>query len=240
MFQPSVARPTIGRGIALALLWTLAAAPDSARAATLISEVFYDAEGSDDGQTFVELYGEPGMALEEHTLEVVNGSNGEIVLSLALAGVVPADGLFVVADETSEGATQVPGADLLLDFDIQNGPDSLVLRDAIGTLDALGFGDFSGGEFFAGEGSPAPDAPAGASVARHFANLDTEDNGVDFGILEPPTPGAAEFTFVPEPSAGALACLGMLGLAVIGKRRPKGAARSEPEANEDRSSHVRG
>lgn len=218
MLLPDAVRRACCGAIGASLVLTVTATPDLAGASTLISEVFYDAVGSDDGQTFVELYGEPGTLLDAHTLEVINGSNGEVVLSLALAGVVPADGLFVVADETSAGTTQVPGADLLLNFDIQNGPDSLVLRDSIGALDALGFGDFSGGEIFAGEGSPGPDAPAGASVARHFANLDTDNNGLDFGILEPPTPGSAEVTLVPEPSAGALAALGILGLAAFGRK----------------------
>lgn len=219
MHRRNVGRKGFHGATSLVLLWMVAGAPPTAAAAALISEVFYDAVGSDDGQTFVELYAEPGTPLDAHTLEVVNGSNGEIALTLDLVGVVPADGLFVVADRTTDGTTQVLGADLLLNFDIQNGPDSLVLSDAVGVLDAVGFGDFGGGEIFAGEGSPAPDAPAGASVARHFANLDTDDNAVDFGILEPPTPGAAPVTLVPEPSAGALATLGILGLAAYGRRR---------------------
>jgi hypothetical protein len=43
-------------------------------------------------------------------------------------------------------------------------------------LDAIGYGVFGVGEIFAGEGTAAVDAPAGSSLARLFANLDTDDN----------------------------------------------------------------
>ena len=60
--------------------WTvtllLAVAPQGASAATLISEVFYDAVGSDNGLSFVELYGAPGSSLDGLFLEGINGSNG--------------------------------------------------------------------------------------------------------------------------------------------------------------------
>ncbi len=203
--------------VAIGFLAAFVVAPE-ALAFPLISEVFYDAVGSDDGQTFVELYGDPGTPLDELQLEVVNGSDGAVVLTLTLSGTIPGDGIFVVGDRDAEGASQVGDADLLLNFDIQNGPDSLILRDAMGVLDALGFGAFSGGEVFAGEGNPADDAPAGASLARHFADLDTDDNAADFGVLESPTPGSAPVSAVPEPSAGALATLGILGLALLGNR----------------------
>jgi len=56
-------------------LW-LALAPLGASASTLISEVFYDAIGSDNGLSFVELYGTPGSSLDGLILEGINGSNG--------------------------------------------------------------------------------------------------------------------------------------------------------------------
>jgi hypothetical protein len=195
------------------------AAPPEASAIALISEVFYDAAGSDDGQSFVELYGCPDMSLDGLFLEVVNGSNGAVVTSLALSGAIPADGIFVVADVDGLGATSVVDADLLLDFDIQNGPDSVVLRQDATVLDAVGFGAFGPDEFFAGEGAPAPDVPAGSSLARHFANVDTDDNATDFGELLEPTPGSAPLAAVPEPGSRTLAALGVAALA--GARRSR-------------------
>ena len=140
----------------------LAGAP--ARAFPLISELFYDGVGGDDGQSFVELYGTPGGSLDGLVLEGVNGSGGGVTVSIALSGVFPADGLFVLADVDGGGTTLVSGADGLADFDFQNGPDSVVLRDAAGVLDAVGYGVFGAGDVFAGEGSPAAD-PGRQSIA---------------------------------------------------------------------------
>jgi len=190
----------------------LAAAP-AAHALPVISELFYDAVGTDDGQSFVELYGTPGQSLAGLRLEVVNGDGGAVVTNLNLTGVFANNGLFVVADRTSAGTSSVAEANLLLDFDIQNGPDSVVLRDATGVLDAVGFGVFGATDVFAGEGSPAVDVQPGASLARLFANVDSGDNGADFGELAAPTPGSAPIAPVPEPGVASLCALGLAGLA---------------------------
>ena len=97
--------------------------PSTAAALPLISEVFYDAVGSDDGQSFVELYATPGTDLTGLLVEGVNGANGAVTVSIALSGVVPDDGFFVVADAQGAGPTLVPEADLVASFDFQNGPD---------------------------------------------------------------------------------------------------------------------
>ena len=161
-------------------LLVLALLPATALALPVISEVFYDAVGSDDGLSFVELYGTPGTSLAGLFVDNVNGANGAVGPSLALSGTFPASGLFVVADATAAGVSSVAGADLLLDFDFQNGPDSVVLRLGDSVLDALGYGVFAASEVFAGEGAPAVDPAAGASLARRFADVDTGDNAADF------------------------------------------------------------
>jgi len=184
-----------------------------ALALPLLSEVFYDAVGSDDGLGFVELYGEPGASLVGLTIEGVNGSNGAVTHTLALTGSIPADGIFLLADDSGDGSSLVAGADLVLDFDFQNGPDGIVLRSAAGVVDAIGYGVFGPSEFFAGEGLPAPDVPAGSSLARRFANVDTDDNAADWVALATPTPGVAPLQTVPEPSAGALFALGLVAIA---------------------------
>lgn len=191
-----------------------------ADALPVLSEVFYDAVGSDDGFVFVEIYGEAGSPLDGLTVEGINGSDGGVTVSLSLSGVIPADGLYVLADEAGGGMSSVPGADQLLDFDFQNGPDSILLLDGDTVLDALGYGVFDGGEIFAGEGSPAPDPPAGSSLARRFADIDSGDNAADFVVLEVPTPGSAPLSEIPEPSSALLLTLGLLGLARIGRRAP--------------------
>jgi hypothetical protein len=206
----------------VSLLAAAAWLPASASALPLISEVFYDAVGSDDGQSFVELYGAPGTDLAGMLLEGVNGADGAIAPSVVLAGEIPADGIFVVADLLTGGGTLVPGADLILNFDLQNGPDSLVLRLGALVLDALGYGAFGPGEVFAGEGAAALDPPAGASLARHFADIDTGDNAADFAALAVPTPGSAPLAggvAEPGPAALALAALGLAGVPARSLRR---------------------
>ena len=200
----------------------LSAVPSTAEALPLISEVFYDAVGSDDGQSFVELYGTPGSDLTGLTIEGINGSNGAVTHSIALSGLIPADGLFVLADTFSGGGTAVPDADLLASFDFQNGPDSIVLRDGVLVVDSLGYGVFGAGDVFAGEGSSAPDPPAGSSLARVFADLDSDDNAFDFQVLATPTPGSADFAAVPEPGTGVLVLSGFGVLAALRSRaRPR-------------------
>jgi hypothetical protein len=194
----------------------LLAAPG--RSLPLVSEVLYDATGSDNGLVFVELYGAPGTLLDGLTLEGINGSNGNVTPSLALFGTIPADGFFVVADDVGDGTPFVPNADLVLTFDFRNGPDSVVLLDDGLVLDAVGYGVFGVGEVFAGEGAPAPDAPAGSSLARLFADVDTDDNLSDFEVLSEPTPGFG-VTEVTEPGSTLLLCTALSGLAVMGRAR---------------------
>jgi len=200
-------------------------APAAASALPLLSEVYYDAPGSDDGQLFVEISGRPGESLEGITVEGVNGANGATGPSILLSGAVGSDGLFVLADEASGGGTSVLGADLLASFDFQNGPDSIVLRRGDEILDAIGYGVFEGGEIFAGEGRPAPDVSPGESLARRFADLDSGDNAEDFVVLTTPTPGVADFAVVPEPGSAMFFGLGLSGLAASSGARPRGRRR---------------
>ncbi|MBW2271971.1 MAG: PEP-CTERM sorting domain-containing protein [Deltaproteobacteria bacterium] len=95
-----------------------------------------------------------------------------------------------------------------------------MLYDGAVAVDALGYGEFAPGEIYAGEGMPAPDPPAGSSLARVFADVDSDDNLLDFEVLAEPTPGSAELHSVPEPGSATLGIAGLLGLAALGRRRP--------------------
>jgi len=202
--------------LALAVIGVSALA--GAQAQTVISEVLYDAAGTDNGNVFVELFGAPGAVLDGLLLEGINGADGSIYRSVVLAGTIPSDGIFVIGDDGGDGASLVSGVDLVREIDFQNGPDSIVLRDGELVLDALGYGDFSNG-VFAGEGSAAPDVPSGSSLARINPAMDTHNNLLDFMALDLPTPGSVPVSAVPLPPAVMLFLSGILGLAGIARKR---------------------
>ncbi len=91
-------RTTTRTGTCLLAACLLGLAPGTAAATPVISELFYDAVGSDDGSTFVEIYGEPGTVLDGLTVEGVNGAGGGIGPVVSLFGVIAEDGVFVLAD----------------------------------------------------------------------------------------------------------------------------------------------
>ena len=91
--------------------------PSAALALPLLSEVYYDAMGSDNGLVFVELYGAPGQDLSGYVIEGINGADGGGTVSFALAGTIPASGFFVVGDDAGDGTSLVTPVDLVRNFD---------------------------------------------------------------------------------------------------------------------------
>lgn len=183
--------------------------PIGARGAVL-NELLYDAAGTDDGQTFVELAGPPGAAIGNWSIVSVEGSgascglaNAGFTIVLPPSAAIGPDGLYVIAD-TAGGVTSVviPPAHnggqpdfLAPNADFENGSDAVQLKNAAGSLvDALGYGPLSCTSEPAGtaivEGTSAFDAFAPASLARCPAAADSDDNALDFTPDFTPTPGA--------------------------------------------------
>ncbi len=72
--------PQARSGVLLSALLFLMARP--AVANTVISEILYDASDGDNGKVFVELFGEPGSALDGLVVEGINGSSGDVTHSV--------------------------------------------------------------------------------------------------------------------------------------------------------------
>jgi hypothetical protein len=174
------------------------AAPRDRPAFLVINEILYDVVGSDaEGDLFVELCGEAGKDVSGYRVIFINGADGAKTETIELpeGARVPDDGIFLIADSrTGEpGETDVPGADLVDNFDPQNGPDCVELvGDGEALLDALGYGSpiispaADGSECV--EGTPAMKATSGQSLSRSGCG-DSGDNSADFQLLSSPTPG---------------------------------------------------
>jgi len=164
----------------------------------VLNEILYDASASDtDGNEFIELYGTPLADLDGYQVVIVNGADGAVlkVITFPANTKIPEDGIFLIADSKTNQSTvtNIPDADLIENFDPQNGPDSIQLLDHQGRLlDAVAYGagnlPQAHNGLATGEGGAALDAGAGHSLSR-TSGRDTDENSVDFVDLAMPTPG---------------------------------------------------
>lgn len=184
----AAARATLRLALALALQLALAftlafaftAAAPPAEGALVLNEVLYDPAGEDAGAEFVEIWND---SASPETLEGVSVESGD---GARAGSWVP---IFVgsASDSVAPHAAYLIGPARLTGA-IQNGPDAVRLVRLGVVLDRVGFGALESPEFF--EGSPAPDAVSGESLARRADGLDTDRNDADWEAAAP-TPGAA-------------------------------------------------
>ncbi|MBI4211121.1 MAG: lamin tail domain-containing protein [Deltaproteobacteria bacterium] len=162
----------------------------------VINELLYDVTGSDDGKVFIELFGTPETSISGYKVIFVNGDNGATTDSIVLpkGATLNKQGLFVIADTKTGGqSTEVINANFGSNFDPQNGPDCVVLLDPKGkSVDALAYGTLatttSEGGQSCQEGQAAVDGDVNKSLSR-VEGSDSDDNAVDFVVLDTPTPG---------------------------------------------------
>jgi hypothetical protein len=214
-----------------ALIGAFASFHSSANAQLALSEVFYDASGSDDGREWIELVNESGGPIELGGFSLGWGGSNYLSGTQALAGVIPPGGVFVVGGPLSEAANANPVFDLAVDLeaDLQNGgatadgvalfdvPVEELLAETV-PLDAVLYGETNDSGLLGPLGVPAAvdvaDAPGGSSIERGADGI--------WRVQEFPTPGAHP---VPEPSRAALAVATLAALGANFARRTR-AARS--------------
>ncbi|MBN1947857.1 MAG: hypothetical protein JW797_19480 [Bradymonadales bacterium] len=169
--------------------WEFVDNPDCPASGMVINELVYDPiTGTPE---WVEVMGPPLRDLSGFRLVHINGTGGGTLFDIPLSGGLGTDGFFLLAASAMDGADQL-SEELVL----QNGPDNLRLLDCGGqTVDAVGYGNFTATQVFAGEGSPAESTGRGPSLSRCPGAVDTGDNGADFHIADQPTPAAENANF---------------------------------------------
>jgi len=181
--------------------------PGMPNADLIINEVYFDQPGSDTGtETFVEviapILGWEDISLDGYVLHAINGLNGMDYINTGLINGIEftgtklndgADGLVVVCNIDTANAALLQKCTVPFEgTDFQNGPDNFVLEYKTRVIDAIGYGTFSGTQFFVGEGAPKSfsTSSAGKSLGRWpisdaSRQNDTHDNSVDFHLNTP-------------------------------------------------------
>jgi hypothetical protein len=219
---------TAARCAALACFTASFASAASAQIA--LSEVFYDATGSDDQREWIELVNESDAPVDLSGFSLGWGGSTWLSGTAALAGIVAPGQVYVVGGPLSGPENANPVFDLAVDLeaDLQNSgatadgvalfdvPVEELLAETV-PLDAVLYGESNDSGLIGPLGVPAAvdvaDAPAGSSIERGADGI--------WRVQEFPTPGVHP---VPEPS---VAALGIASAAALGARfsRRAGAPR---------------
>ena len=159
----------------------------------VINEIDYDQPG-EDTTDFVEVHNasDAPVDLAGFVLELVSSVDGDVygTYFLADAGLsLPAGGYLVLGP--ADLLLGLPQGVLSLELDgvVQNGPaDGARLRRGQAYVDGVAY---EGTIDSIPEGTKAPTDSVTKSNGRCPNGADTDDNGTDFVLAEPPTPGAA-------------------------------------------------
>jgi hypothetical protein len=200
----------------------------TATAQIAISEVFYDATGSDTDREWIELVNESNAPVELGAFSLGWGGTNWLSGTLALSGAVAPGDVFVVGGPLSDESNANPVFDLAVDLspDLQNSgatADGVALFDVPAEelvaesvpLDAVLYGETNDSGLLGPQGVASivhvADAPGGSSVERGADGI--------WRVQEFPTPGAHP---VPEPADAALALASVAALGAKSARRTRG------------------
>ena len=149
----------------------------------IITEVFYDASGSDGGLEWIELYNKGTLPVSLATMSLGGGGSDYTTMTAQLSGTVQPGETFVVGGPTSSSANGSPTFDLELNFspDLQNSGspgDGIALFDVLASaitsstvpIDAVVYGSNNNSNLIDESGSAnspeVGDAGAGSSIER--------------------------------------------------------------------------
>lgn len=164
----------------------------------ILSEVFYDASGGDDGKEWVELYNAGGTAVDLSGYSVGAAGTSYTYTTVQLSGTIQPGATFVVGGPSSSSSNGDPSFDQVFNFgpDIQNSgstADGVALFDVPASqitgstvpIDAVIYGGSNSNGLIDETGSAASpevgDAPSGSSIER-------VDLGGSWRIQSSPTP----------------------------------------------------
>ncbi|EKD41752.1 MAG: hypothetical protein ACD_73C00548G0001 [uncultured bacterium] len=112
----------------------------------VINEILYDATGDEqDGNTFIELYGTPLANLIGYSIQIMDGATQKNTKTIQLSekNTLDEQGLFVICDSSTGMSTSshIANCSFITNFDLQNGPDGLILLNQQGeVIDQLCYG----------------------------------------------------------------------------------------------------
>jgi hypothetical protein len=152
----------------------------------IVTEVYYDANGDDTGREFVELWnpGTTGRSLAGLRLEAGDGGGpGRWTLRWTgqAADSLPPGARFVIG-----GAQVAPPPNVVINLELQNGPDAMRLLWPDGASEIVGWGAHEHTEYYCG--AAAVDVASGQSLARIPDAAATGGNAGDFRAADP-SPG---------------------------------------------------
>jgi len=184
-------------------VWNAGSPPPPPSAGLLLSEVFYDASGADNGLEWVELINTSSASLDLANYSLGNGGGSYTSSKVQLSGIVAPGATFVVGGGTSSSANGSPTFDLVSNFspDFQNGGsigDGVALFGVAASqitsstvpLDAVIYGPNNNSSLIdetgVANGPEVGDAPAGSTIER-------TDAAGSWQIQSTPTPNSAAF-----------------------------------------------
>ncbi|MBN1794314.1 MAG: lamin tail domain-containing protein [Candidatus Omnitrophica bacterium] len=210
-------------GICLSAFWC-----PQAEAMVVISEIYYDHPGDDEGHEFVELYNNSDEVVDLTHWEIQWAGNEFAQRGVEISGTIAPHGYFLIGGDFTLADFGVE-PDMIYNFDFQNGgsaTDGIRLYDGIEYYDTILYDSPNAntlpGDLGWGGATFAPDVTQGHSLAREKVFRDTDEMN-DFIELTTPQPdnssvqkpkGSAQ---IPENATVISLAGGMAGMNLVHK-----------------------